>query len=212
MSGLWNAHATGMLVARRPGGLEPLEHRLDRRRRSRDDGLVGRVVVRDHDAVETCEVRRKPVGAGQDRGHGPRIASGGVRGSEDALAAGLAQPQEVGFGERAGHAERDELAVAVAGDEIGLARRGCRAGTRPPDRRCRARVGPRVSVSAARWAARSSSDQAVGGNMSSVNRPPSERKRCRRGNATNRSRSMPTRWLPWPGKRKAILRPAATAT
>ena len=56
-----------------------------------------------------------------------------------------------------------------------------------------------VSVNASRCLSRASSLKAEAGNMRSAQGAPDRSHRCRLGKATNRSASIPGRWLPWPG-------------
>ena len=98
-------------------GLEARDGGVDARGGAGDDRLIGGVDVGDHHAVEALEVGRDARRRGGHGGHGPRLGAGGL---EDGLAARRAERQELGLGDRARERQGRELAVAVAGEHVGL--------------------------------------------------------------------------------------------
>ena len=94
----------------------PRDRGLDRGSRARDDGLPRRVQVRDHDV----DLRQQPLerlGRRLDRRHRAGLLA---RLLPDEAPARLGQQQQVVLADAPGRGQRDELAVAVARDELRL--------------------------------------------------------------------------------------------
>ena len=192
-----------------PGGAQQPYGLVDRFRRSRDHRLLGRVVVGDDDRGGRARRRAgrpSTSSAPADDGrHGARVvAVGRARGGEDRGGALGAQRQERLRVQGAGGAEGDEFAVAVSGGHVGAyARRGEQGvGGEAGDAQGRlgdAGVGER-GVLAVAGGVVEGGGRVERGRRGRGRVPGSAGARGRRRTA---SASIPGRWLPWPGKRKA---------
>ena len=96
-------------------GCEVLDRALDRSRWTREDDLVRRVLVREHDVFYALERGADLVGRAVDRGHGAGVFSGGV---EDRVRARLREVEEALAGEGVCVCERDQLTIAVTGEVV----------------------------------------------------------------------------------------------
>ena len=115
-TGLWKAHATGSRFEGRPAAVR-------RATASARAGSVPEITVcrgelwlATHDPVDAGDGGGHVVGGGGHRGHPARVGAGRV---EDGRGPGRAQAEEVVGGDGAGRGQGHQLAVAVAGGQVG---------------------------------------------------------------------------------------------
>ena len=183
MSGEWNAPLTGSSRARAPQAIGAGGRRVDRHLAPGQDELAGGVVVRDGQLELVRERAHAVLVTAEERDHAPGRELAGAR----------HRPA----------ADGDELHGGVEVERLGRDQRGVLAERVPGGAHRRLLERRRVPGGDAAQQQRGLLQTRALSSCSKGFSPSSSMPRRRRG-LSRQGSSMPSAWLPWPGKRTAV--------